>query len=134
MLLAAITGALRRYLQERGDPLHGAEFRATIPVDMRTPSMQGELGNRIGVYLLDLPVGTADPVTRLQVLKRRMDRVKETPEAEVTYVGLRAIGRLSPQTQKFLTNWLGVRARAVMTNVRGSAEPLYTTPSSRTGT
>jgi diacylglycerol O-acyltransferase len=125
VLLAAVTGALRRYLYERGEPLQGAEFRATIPVDMRSPAMQGELGNHIGVYLLDLPVGIADPAARLQELKRRMDRIKGSPEADVTFVGLRAVGRLSPRTQRFLVNSLGIKATAVMTNVRGPEERLY---------
>ena len=125
VLLAAVTGALRRYLYERGEPLQGAEFRATIPVDMRSPAMEGELGNHVGVYLLDLPVGIADPAVRLQELKRRMDRIKSSPEAAVTFVGLRAVGRLSPRTQRYLVNLLGIKATAVMTNVRGPEAQLY---------
>jgi diacylglycerol O-acyltransferase len=125
VLLAAVTGALRRYLHERDEPLQGAGFRATIPVDMRSPAMEGELGNHVGVYLLDLPVGIADPAARLQELKRRMDRIKSSPEAAVTFVGLRAVGRLSPRTQRFLVNSLGTKATAVMTNVRGPEARLY---------
>jgi hypothetical protein len=101
VLLVVVTGPLRRYLYERGEPLQGAEFRATIPVDMRSPAMAGELGNHVGVYLLDLPVGIADPA------------------------GPRAVGRLSPRTQRFLVNLLGIKATAVMTNVRGPEERLY---------
>jgi WS/DGAT/MGAT family acyltransferase len=125
VLLAAVTGALRRYLHDRGEPLQGAEFRATIPVDMRSPAMEGELGNHVGVYLLDLPLGIADRTARLQELKRRMDRIKGSPEAAVTFVGLRAVGRLSPRTQRFLVNLLGIKATAVMTNVRGPEAQLY---------
>lgn len=125
VLLAAVTGALRRYLQDRDEPLPDVDFRATIPVDTRSPGTEGELGNHVGAYLLDLPVGTADPATRLQLVKRRMDRIKDSPEAAVTSAGLRAIGRLSPRSQRFLTHWLGVRATAIMTNVRGPAEQLY---------
>ncbi|MGD8902979.1 MAG: wax ester/triacylglycerol synthase family O-acyltransferase [Anaerolineae bacterium] len=125
VLLAAVTGALRRYLHERGDPLKDAEFRATIPVNMRTPGTEDELGNQIGVYLLDLPVGIVDPVARFRELKERMDRIKHSPEASVTSLGLKAVGRFSARTQRCLINLLGIKATSVITNVRGPEEQLY---------
>jgi diacylglycerol O-acyltransferase len=125
VLLAAVTGALRRYLHERGDPLKDAEFRATIPVNMRTPGTEDELGNQVGVYLLDLPVAIVDPVARLRELKERMDRIKRSPEAAVTSFGLKAVGQFSARTQRYLINLLGIKATSVITNVRGPEEQLY---------
>ena len=125
VLLTAVTGGLRRYLHERGEPLKDAEFRATIPVNTRTPGTEDELGNQIGVYLLALPVGIVDPVVRLRELKERMDRIKRSPEAAVTSIGLKAVGQFSARTQRYLINLLGGKATSVITNVRGPEEQLY---------
>jgi diacylglycerol O-acyltransferase len=125
VLLAAVTGALRRYLHDRGDSLQDAEIRATIPVNMRTPGTEAELGNRTGVYLLDLPLGIADPAERLRELKLRMEKMKGSLEGAVTFFGLQTVGQFSPETQRLLVNFLGARATAVMTNVKGPQERLY---------
>jgi hypothetical protein len=92
---------------------------------MRTPGTEDELGNQIGVYLLDLPLGIIDPVARLRELKERMDRIKHSPEAAVTSIGLKAVGQLSARTQRYLINLLGIKATSVITNVRGPEEQLY---------
>ena len=125
VLLAAVTGAFRRYLHDRGKLPEGAEFRATLPVNMRRPGTEGELGNQIGIYLLDLPVGIADPVARLHELRQRMEEIKCSPEGAVTFVGLKAVGRFSPRTQRYLVNLLGTKATAVLSNVKGPEEQLY---------
>ena len=48
ILLSAVTGALRRYLIERGDPVQGVNIRAMVPVNLRPEEEEGELGNRFG--------------------------------------------------------------------------------------
>ncbi|NIV32197.1 MAG: DUF1298 domain-containing protein, partial [Anaerolineae bacterium] len=73
ILLTAMTGALQRYLQGRGEWQDDISLRAAVPVNMRPPNTEGELGNRIGMVFLALPVGLADPAERLRELKRRMD-------------------------------------------------------------
>ena len=47
MLLAAVAGALRIYLQEQGDPTEGIEIRALVPIDLRSAGSAPELGNHL---------------------------------------------------------------------------------------
>jgi diacylglycerol O-acyltransferase len=125
VLLTAMTGALRRYLQGRGDEVDGLNFRAVVPVNLRTPGTEEELGNKFGLVFLSLPIGIAAPAERLQELKRRMDALKDSLEAPVAFGILTAIGA-SPQTiQDIVVNIFGMKGTAVMTNVMGPTIPLY---------
>ncbi|WP_460037026.1 wax ester/triacylglycerol synthase family O-acyltransferase [Streptomyces cavourensis] len=75
ILLAVVAGALRRWMAGRGEALPGTGPRALVPVSRRRPG--GAItGNRLSAYLLDLPVGAADPRERLRAVRAAMDRNK----------------------------------------------------------
>ncbi len=125
VLLAALTGALRRYLVERGGEVE--DLRAIIPVNLRPldEPIPRELGNRFGLVFLELPVKEEEPRRRLRELKRRMDALKRSPEAAVTF-GLMGIAGLVPTAvEKRLVETLGPRGTLVMTNVPGPRQPVY---------
>jgi WS/DGAT/MGAT family acyltransferase len=124
VMLTAVTGALARYLRDRGEGLHDVEIRATIPANLRGPGAEAELGNRVGALLLDLPVGITEPNARLSEVKRRMDRIKGSPEAAMTSMGLSLVGWLDPSAQRLLWNLLGDKATVVITNVKGPEQRL----------
>ncbi len=125
VLLAAMTGALRRYLGEGEESLDGASLRAAVPVDLRPPGTKGELGNRIGFVFLSLPVGIADPAGRLCEIKRRMDGHKDSLEAPLSLAMMKVIGVIPSSVQDVLVNFLGTKATVLMTNVIGPRERLY---------
>ncbi|WP_093752739.1 wax ester/triacylglycerol synthase family O-acyltransferase [Streptomyces sp. DvalAA-19] len=75
ILLAVVAGALRRWMAGRGEALPGADPRALVPVSRRRPG-GAVTGNRLSAYLLDLPVGAADPRERLRQVRAAMDRNK----------------------------------------------------------
>ncbi|MFD5901146.1 wax ester/triacylglycerol synthase family O-acyltransferase [Streptomyces microflavus] len=75
ILLAVVAGALRRWMEERGEALTGTDPRALVPVSRRRPG-GAVSGNRLSAYLLNLPVGTADPRERLRTVRGAMDRNK----------------------------------------------------------
>lgn len=75
ILLAVVAGALRRWMEERGEALTGTDPRALVPVSRRRPG-GAVTGNRLSAYLLDLPVGTADPRERLRTVRGAMNRNK----------------------------------------------------------
>ncbi|MET8341580.1 wax ester/triacylglycerol synthase family O-acyltransferase [Streptomyces microflavus] len=75
ILLAVVAGALRRWMEERGEALTGTDPRALVPVSRRRPG-GAVTGNRLSAYLLDLPVGAADPRERLRTVRGAMDRNK----------------------------------------------------------
>jgi diacylglycerol O-acyltransferase / wax synthase len=125
ILLTAVSGALGRYLRQRGEPIGGLNFRAVVPVNLRPPDEKPRLGNAFGLVFLSLPVGIADPLDRLRELKRRMDNLKATPEAVVAFGILNAIGVSVDQVQDVVVGIFGTKATAVMTNVPGPRETRY---------
>ncbi|ANH94612.1 diacylglycerol O-acyltransferase [Streptomyces sp. SAT1] len=77
VLIAVVAGALRRWLEERGEPVEGLAPRALIPVSRRRPRTAQPPGNRLSGYLTHLPVGVADPLRRLAAVRAAMDRNKD---------------------------------------------------------
>jgi diacylglycerol O-acyltransferase len=125
VLLTAMSGALRRYLLARGERVDGLNFRAIVPVDLRKPGTEEELGNKFGLVFLSLPIGLADPGERLAELRRRMDRLKDTLEAPVAYGIVSTIGVLPQALQDIVVSIFGLKGTAVMTNVVGPKGQLY---------
>ncbi len=125
VLLTAMSGALRRYLLARGEKVEGLNFRAIVPVDLRKPGTEEELGNKFGLVFLSLPVGVVEPGERLVELRRRMDNLKNSLEAPVAFGILNTIGTLPESLQDIVVNIFGLKGTAVMTNVMGPREQLY---------
>ena len=132
VVLAVVTGALRRWMMTRGEPLvEGASVRALVPVSVRarragtTPAT----GNSISAYFVDLPVGEADPLERLERVSAAMAAHKAGGQA----VGATALIRLAGLAPPTLHS-LGVRLASqfssqvynvLVTNVPGPPRPLY---------
>ena len=125
VLLSAVTGALRRYLDAHGENTEGLNIRTIVPVNLRNPGDVDLMGNRFGLVFLSLPVGIQDPLRRLVVLKRRMDAIKDSPEAVVALGILSAIGMSPTQVENLIVAIFGMKGTAVMTNVPGPRQPLY---------
>jgi WS/DGAT/MGAT family acyltransferase len=125
VLLAAVSGALRRYLLARGEAVDGVEIHAAIPVSQRSSGSEEALGNQVGAILLRLPVCLADPAERLAVIRQRMDQHKNSLEAPVIFAGLKAFGSLPAPVKKPLVDYFSCRLAAVITNVPGPRERLY---------
>ncbi|TLS43622.1 wax ester/triacylglycerol synthase family O-acyltransferase [Streptomyces montanus] len=77
VLIAVVAGALRRWLDERGDGSEGVAPRALIPVSKRRPRTAHPQGNRLSGYLIRLPVDDADPLSRLETVRAAMNRNKD---------------------------------------------------------
>ncbi|MET9758866.1 wax ester/triacylglycerol synthase family O-acyltransferase [Streptomyces sp. NPDC006372] len=77
VLIAVVAGALRRWLDERGDGVEGVAPRALIPVSKRRPRTACPQGNRLSGYLIRLPVDDPDPLARLAAVRTAMDRNKD---------------------------------------------------------
>jgi diacylglycerol O-acyltransferase len=79
VLLAALSGALRQWLVERGHRVNGRPIRALVPVNSsRGNPDRRSSGNQLSGYLCDLPVGEPDPLLRLRAVRTDMDAHKKT--------------------------------------------------------
>lgn len=125
MLLTAFAGAIKGYLEEKGDPTEGVEIRALVPINLRPPNSEEELGNRFGIVAIELPVGIKSPLERLFEVRRRMETLKTSYEPAVTLGLFAALGYAPKIVQDRLFDLLLSRATAVMTNVPGPQKPLY---------
>ena len=124
VLVAAVAGALRQYVEARGDSPNGKEIRAMVPVDIRAPH-DTKLTNRFALVYLPLPIGIADPIDRLFETKRHMDAIKRSPEALVTYQAIAGLGVLSDKIARRVREYYAGKVSMVLTNVPGPARKLY---------
>ena len=125
VLVATATGALRRYLEGRGEKTSGLQIRASVPVNLRPLDEAHRLGNSFGLVFLTLPVGVVDPVRRLRSIKKEMDELKRSPEALVAFGVLNVMGLAPVEVERLGLRFFGSKATAVLTNVPGPREPLY---------
>ena len=125
VLVAAMAGALRHYMQERNAAVDGMTIRAVVPVDLRPPERAMELGNHFGLTFLDMPVGISGPLARLQATKSKMDTIKQSPEAFV-FMNIIGFFGLTPKPIEDLALVIfGSKATLVFTNVAGPRATLY---------
>jgi WS/DGAT/MGAT family acyltransferase len=125
VLLAAVTGALRHYLQERGSPT--PEIQAMVPFNLRPldQPVPRDLGNRFGLVMLPLPVGTTGSYRRLVEVHRRMREIKTGRDGPVSYGILSAMGMTPEPVERRVVDLFTSKGTAVMTNVPGPREPVY---------
>jgi WS/DGAT/MGAT family acyltransferase len=127
VVLAVVSGAMRRWLEARGLRTEGLELRAQVPVSIRAADERGQLGNKIVAMRAPIPVYIADPVQRLQVVRRAMEGVKQSKQA----LGAEVISRFNdfaPPTllaQSARANFSTRLFNLVVTNVPGPQIPLY---------
>ena len=125
LLLASVAGALRSYLQEKGDPVDGVVLRAMVPVNLRPAGKPSSLGNHFGLVALELPVGVENPLARLYDTRRRMEELKNSYQAAVAFALLGVAGMAPKIVQQEALDLLANKASAVMTNVPGPQNPLF---------
>jgi WS/DGAT/MGAT family acyltransferase len=83
VLLSAVAGALRRYLEGPGASVSDVILHVALPVNMRRQRHVRGLGNQFGLNLLELPLDRESPVERVSVIRQRLQDLKASREAEV---------------------------------------------------
>lgn len=125
VLIACMTGALHRYLVERGDDPSALTMRATVPVNLRPLEHARELGNHFGLVFLDLPIAEHNPLARLYQVAEFMHELKRSKQA-VMSLGLLAVLGMGPAAlQKPALELFSRKASTVLTNVPGPQKTLY---------
>jgi diacylglycerol O-acyltransferase len=127
VVLAVVSGAMRRWLHARGLRTEGVELRAQVPVSIRAEDERGHLGNKIAVVRAPVPVYVEDPVQRLELVRQAMEGIKQSKQA----LGAEVISRFNdfaPPTllaQAARVNFSTRLFNLVVTNVPGPQIPLY---------
>jgi WS/DGAT/MGAT family acyltransferase len=119
VLLSAVAGALHTYQVEHDrDPV---DLVTMVPVNLRPldEPLPRELGNRFALVFLRFPSRDATPLGRLALTKARMDWLKASPEAALTFALISVIGRTTGAFERRVVDFFADKAIGVTTNVAG---------------
>ena len=129
VILALVTASVRRYLELHGDPIKGRLFRMMVPVNLRGTTASTELGNRISLVPVTVPLDIRDARKLLAAVHRRTEFLKDAHAAELVSLAGGLIGMFPTPLQAFagpIVSRLPVTPfNLVCTNVPGPQYPLY---------
>jgi len=86
VVLAVVAGALRTYLERRGDEVPADPLLAVCPVSVRTEDEVGAGGNRVSAMFTSLATEIDDPAERLRQIAEQERRDREDELAREAYV------------------------------------------------
>lgn len=121
VVLTTVAGAVRHFLQGRGVAVHDIDFRAQVPVNIRSKDEKETLGNRVAMLLADLPVSEPDRRRRHAAVVATTKHLKTSHQAK----GAELLEQIGDWTAKeFLGALVKVTGRQlayniVVTNVPG---------------
>jgi WS/DGAT/MGAT family acyltransferase len=126
VVLAAVAGALGRYLRACGDDTDNLVLCAQLPV--WTPSADpSRRTGRVEMISVPLPVGVVDPRDRFALVSQSLDGLKETGRAVEAGI-LTELAGFAPSTiisQAARLQARSGRANLTVTNVPGPQAPLF---------
>ncbi|MCV2369458.1 WS/DGAT domain-containing protein [Roseateles oligotrophus] len=123
--VAAVAGALRAYLQERGEPAAKNSLRAAVTFNLRNKGDAFLLGNHFGLVAMDLPSDRSRPLDRLALASARMNAIKASHQPHATMFFLSLSGYLPARLQTVLLKLFTAKGSVVLTNVEGPPQPRY---------
>jgi diacylglycerol O-acyltransferase / wax synthase len=129
VLLALVTATVRRYSEFHGDSVKGRLLRIMVPVNLRGNDGAAELGNRISLVAVTIPLDIRDPKKLLVAVHRRTEFLKRVHAAELVGLAGGLIGILPSPMQSFTGPMISqvpfTPFNMVCTNVPGPQFPLY---------
>jgi diacylglycerol O-acyltransferase / wax synthase len=126
VLLAAVGGGLRRWLEHRGEALSGV--RAKVPASLhRQDAAPDSLGNHDSFMFVDLVVSDSDPVERLIEINRETRTRKLHRDPEVLYDFFRDVHAVARPLEHMASRWsMSPRLFALnISNCPGPATPIF---------
>ena len=127
VILAAVAGMLRDYLDIAGVDLGGRDPVALVPVSIRRDDEQEAGGNRISTVFVDLPVHEDDCAARIRAVSAQMAELRQSAAVRAGALLVGATGQAPPMVGSMLVRAMGnVRAmNLVVSNVPGPQMPFY---------
>jgi WS/DGAT/MGAT family acyltransferase len=121
VVLAIVTGALRKYMLRHQVRPGELDFRVEIPVNVRQAAENQQFGNRVSSWLLRLPLGEKDPLKQLKIIHQATQELKETKHADAVEILHGLLSWLSFDIQNLVKGLMNM----IVTNVPGPPHPLY---------
>ena len=129
VILALVTATIRHYCEMHGDRVKGKLLRIMVPVNLRGSMSTAELGNRISLVPVTIPLDIRQPKRLLAGVHRRTEFLKRVHAAELVSLAGGLIG-MFPTTVQGLAGPIASQLpvtpfNLVCTNVPGPQFPLY---------
>ncbi len=127
VMLATVAGAMGAFLRRQGVNVRNVDYRAVVPVSVRTAEERGVTSNRASAWLTSLPVGERDPRRRFVKVRTRTAHLKATNQALGPWALLKVAEWAAPVLVSLgirLTEWLHPY-NLIVTNIPGPPIPLY---------
>jgi WS/DGAT/MGAT family acyltransferase len=125
IFISTLTGAIKKYLEHRKDPIDYREIRAITPVDMRMSSGGYSGSVRFGLIPFDLPVHIEDPILRIAEVKRRLQNLDRLPDAVSVFASMSRVGISAKTFSEKIALPFSQKNSLLMTNTQGPSQTLY---------
>jgi diacylglycerol O-acyltransferase len=129
VILALVTATIRRYCELHGDRIKGKLLRIMVPVNLRGDVSTTELGNRISLVPVTIPLEIRQPRKLLAAIHQRTEFLKRVHAAELVSLAGGLIGMFPTSMQGLagpIISQLPITPfNMVCTNVPGPQFPLY---------
>ena len=126
VVLATVSGAVRRYMFRRRVDFRNLSFRVAAPVSTRKPEDDRLHGNHVSTWIVPLPLDAPEPLAQLRTVRERTETLKRS-EASLAVDTLMQLAEFLPAP--LLSLGVGLAngpANMIVTNVFGPQFPLYT--------
>lgn len=129
VILTLVTATIRRYCELHGDRVKGKRLRIMVPVNLRADGNASDLGNRISLVPVTIPLNVRQPRKLLAAVHQRTEFLKSMHAAELVSLAGGMIGMFPTSVQGMagpIVSQLPITPfNMVCTNVPGPQFPLY---------
>ena len=128
-MMACLAGAIHRYLSEVRGKIP-EDFPIAMTFNRRSNSAKLAqvipLGNQSGGLFLRLPVSVADPLERLEITKKRLNKLKTLSHPHLfSFVYFSVVGGLPEIVGRLSTYSVNRHVSMIVSNVPGPTEPIF---------
>ena len=127
VVVSGCTLALRRFLLDHDEEVEDRTLKAMVPVSTRQEDQHGAtLGNKVSMFMVDLPVGEADIAAVLDGIHRQTDELKQSGLIDGADAVIRIADAVTPIAAP-LTRFVSrsIPMNLVVTNIPGPPLPLW---------
>ena len=129
VILTLVTATIRRYCELHGERVKGKLLRIMVPVNLRGDGNASDLGNRISLVPVTIPLDIPQPRKLLDAVHQRTEFLKRMHAAELVGLAGGLIGMFPTSVQGMvgpIVSQLPITPfNMVCTNIPGPQFPLY---------
>jgi len=122
LVLTAVAGAVGRYHEQHGVPVK--ELECMVPKNLRQAHDE-VVGNRVGVFIVPLPVGEHDPLRRLRKIRSLTTAAKGTSHGSSSEFLLQALAFVPGVAFRVFSQTMSGKIGLICTNLPGPRAQRY---------